>query len=564
MKMVRVNSGCTLCGLCEQPEVSGVFTYANGALQVKNSGIVDIDQVPKILEIEMLCPEKALEISNLDVDPADKASALAQFNQIINQDLREYPFEPPEYYRDYAYDIEKYQAIPVPAKYRSEPKYFTDESAENAGLAEFTRAVYSQSKAIAKQYLTAYRVRQLKKYYDYAESKENFYFRINSEISDLLRKAVLLASSVTEQTLDLPDDFCEFKVIPDWQGVSFSREKLKKLEELDVDLSRSGNFHSVVDYYRTWIDTDGDFRSCYYDFSEAEVELRDDINRAVSDIMESLVSDDVTYLTGEYLKRAKSTLHEKIKKLQSEVKKKSKISVSDQFDQKICELCSEIEKTGAVAISAPYPADFDTDYNDDYRFYSERECEKAAGNRRNRAYEEGLSFINRVPELLNDAYMEAFAELMTKWKRKVLGIYDLCGRPYPQKQIKVRVGESSIPIYLANYDDVQKPEDSTIRRYMEQHFMSRVRYGGINGVTYMSEYDCPIETNYDCDFRETLFGNIKEVNKRYAYYLNLSRFQISAWEVSKACRDGLFKSGVPQMCFEIMKRDFIAELQKNI
>lgn len=564
MKSIKIKSRCVMCGLCEQPEVSTVFTCEKGMLCVKNSGIIDIDKVPKVLEIAELCPVKAIDISNPDVDTNDKAAALDQFNKIINNDLRDYPFSPPVYYRDYAYETKKYQAMPVPAKYRSESKYLTDESAEDAGLAEFKRAVYSQHRAIAKQYLTAYRIRQLSKYYDYEETESNYYFHINSEISKLLNKAVLLASIVTDQQIELPGDFCKFNIVPDWQATSYARENLQKLEERNIDFSRSSNFHSIADHYRTWINTDGDFKHCFYDFSEAEAELRDDIDLALSDVMEEVVSGDVNYITTEYLKRAKKLLLDRIEVLQAEVKKFRNESDVNMFESRISALYDNIMKTTVPEIDAPYPIDYDEDYNDDYRFYSERDCIKAANNRRNRAYSEGRDFIKKIPQLTNEKYMHILAKQLTKWKREVLSVYDLCGREYPKKPIEVCVGSSKVTISFLTFEDVEDISDDSIRKFMEKEYQSDACYGSINGVSYISEYDCEIETNYDCDFKETFWGDIKEVNKRYAYYLGIGKFRSSIWEVSSACKSELDKSGFVEKYFSAIKQSFVTELQKII
>lgn len=561
IKIVTISDRCMLCGLCEQPDVTDVFGYdLNGKLIVLHSGMVDLDTNPKVMSISELCPVKAIEISEPEINANDKASALDQFNKIVNKDLRDYPFCPPKYYKDYSYEVGKYQAIPVPAKYCSEGKYLTDESAENAGLTEFKRAVYSQSKMIEKQYLVAYKIKQLKKYYDYEETDDNFYFHINSDISKLLNKAYQLALIVTDWQIKLPEDFCEFKIIPDWEATHFGREKLQGLENRDIDLSRSCNFHSIVDYYRTWIKTDGAFKNCYYDFSEAEAELRDDIDRAVSDVIENVVSGDVDYLTNEYLKQAKKALLEKIEKLQVEVKKHVEASDSSQFTSKIFALCNEIRQTAPPKVCAPYPDNFDTDYNDDYRFFSERECIKAASNRRNRAYNEGLSFIRRVPRLINEQYMSALEKEMTKWKREILSIYDICGRAYPETTIRIHVGSSQIEISFSDFNDVEKPTDDSICNFIEKNYMDDACYGRIDGSAYISEYDCKIETNYDCDFKETLFGNIKETNKRYAYYLHLYDFLSSAWDVSQACKRMFDQTGFMNDYYAKIKNEFIEEV----
>ena len=154
MKKITISDSRSLCGLRDQDELSNVFIYdKNGKLTVQHGGVIDTAKHPKVLEVAEMCPEKAIQISEVkELSQEDMGKVLDQFNRLLNKELRDYPFKVPDYQNDYAYETETYQALPVPAKYRSETKYRTYDGAVDAGLSEFTRAVYSQSKNIKKQY----------------------------------------------------------------------------------------------------------------------------------------------------------------------------------------------------------------------------------------------------------------------------------------------------------------------------------------------------------------------------------------------------------------------------
>ena len=563
IKVVTISECCTLCGLCEQPDLEDVFRYGdNGAIIVRNNGLIDLDKYPKVLEIENLCPSAAIKISDVNaIKIEDKGKALEQLNHLMNKELRDFPFEKPKYYCDYPYDVGTYQAFSIPAYFCSAPKYFTDETAEDAGISEFKHAVFSQEKTVVAQYVSAYKVKQLQKYCVYEETSGNFYFGTNMKIRALLEQAVQLARLVTEDKLDLPDNFCEFSVQPDWHEVRVAVEHIQDLEKKDVDLSSSSYFHADADYYRTWVSTGGDFKHCYYDFSAAEVQFREDIDHAISDVIERLISGDVDCITKNYLLRAKNALLAKVDILQREVKKTVSVSDSKDFEAQITAFCHRISKATLPKPKMIFIEIYDEDYNDGCRFYSERDCIQAAKNRRERGYNAGLSFLKNLPSYFNGIYLELFAKELTDWKRELLGICDLCGRPYPTKELIINFGKHRFPLSLSSHEDVSSATDDSIRDYVDSNLKYSACYGSVDGVSYISECACEIDTTYDCDFKETLLGNIKEVNKRYGYILDsLYKFKSSAEKVSQACDNVLNQSDFMNNYFAAIKQSFVAEL----
>lgn len=562
LKEVHIAGGCTLCGLCDQPEVQDVFSYDQaGKLTVRHGGVVDIGKYPKVLELAELCPVKALKISEVHVlNQAEKGKLLDEFNQLVNTELRDYPFNVPEYY-DYEYQTDTYQALPVPAKYRSEAKYLTDDTAENAGIAEFKRAVYSQYENIAKQYLTGYSIKKLRQFY--TDDADSYYAHINSEISALLEKAYQLARAVVGDQFSILESICTFEVSPAWDECQYSREKLQNLGKDGMDLRRSSHYYDA-DNYRTWISTDGDFKSCYYDFAEAEKELRGDIDFAIWEKLEGYIAEDVKSIVKSYVKRAQAELGKRLAQLQGEVKKYVKVSSDSgqEFRKSIIDFCTAISASDPPTVGKPRLDDFDDQYNDNYRFSSLRACEKAAENRRERAYKEGLRFLEHLPSSLNEKWIESLSKLLTEWKRELLRIYDMNGRQYPNDNITIRSGAHNTIISLKNYDDVTDLESYAVFDYVRENLVTWACYGSVGGVSYQSEYSCEIITDYDCDFRETLFGDIKEVNKKYGYRVDLYNFASSANKVSAACTEELKSSDFLKKHFSDIKSQVVAEIHR--
>ena len=561
IKEIQITDACTNCGLCEQEEFKDIFAFhSSGKMEVLHNGLIDLELSPKVTELAELCPVQAIKIIDPQIKTQDKNEALKEFNQLVNHELRDFPFKAPSYY-DYAYKDGVYTALQIPAHYRSEAKYLTDETAENAGIREFKNAIFPQKNNIVKQYLTAYKVKVLQNYIRYEETPENYYYSINRTISKLLEKAYQLAKIVVGEQLNLPETFYQFEVKPALKP-EFTIQKLRELEKLDMELEKSGSFHEDADYYRTWVSTYGDFKSCWYDFTDAEKEFRDDIDRAISDRMEHRIAEDIQYLIEEFLKKAKDEVIKRIDALQGEVKELSITSPREAFSEEISEFCNTIKAFSALSVCTPYPDNFDTDYNDDYRFNSESSCLKAADNRRDRAYNEGIHFIENLPDAFNTAYLKAIQKQLTEWKRSLLDIYDNNGQPYPHNTIQLKVGNSTIPISLSDHSDIPLADDYSIKRYFEEHISFEPRWESVNGVKYAYKYDCKVDTHYDCDFKETIFGNIKEVNKKYGYDLNLYTFVNSAWEVSKACGEKLAASEFMKNYIDAIKQSFLSEVCK--
>ena len=550
---------CILCGLCEQEQYSDIFLCSeDGSISVANEGIVDIEKYPQLLDIERICPSHAIEIKDEETVLGRKYEAQDKLNQKIYHELRDYSFEPPDP-KDYEYKTGVYQASKVPAQYRSGCKYRSYESAEDAGTSAFKSAVWSQFKAIARQYIVAYRVKQLKKYYTYEESENNYYFQKNTEISKILKEVYQLAKFVTDDQIDLPNEFCTFDVQPDWGEYGFSRERLEKLEDTNFDFERASFFHTA-DWYKTWVNVDdyGDDKY-YYDFEEAEEQFREDMDSCVEDVLYKEVQSRVEDAVYNYLKKGKEILDEKINILQEELRKHISTDETSLFKEEIKKVCTEISNTELPQVATP-SINMDLDYNNDYRFHSKRDCEKAAENRRHRAYNEGCSYIQNLPDSLNDSYMEQIKNLLTQWKRMILRAYDMSGKDRSNQSLKITVGNTSVNIDLSNFHDVIIPRDCDIKDYISKNI---IKYGPSAGDTsYMSEYSCKISIWEDYDIKETIFGNIKEVNHRYAYDVPLYEFQHSALDVAQACITVLTESPFLPVYFKKIKESVLKALSE--
>ena len=587
MKRVSISDKCTLCGLCEQDGLSKVFQLDSDIYQMRplNNGLFDLDKYPMIMEVCSDCPAGAITVEDEQMVAGSKAEILDKLNQMIYHDLRDFPFDPPDESK-YEYSTGKYHASKIPAQYRSTAKYHSDDSAEKAGVAEFKRSVWNQYKAIARQYITEYKVKKLKPYFSYEEHESNYYYALNLKIEGLLDEVSRLAQVATDGKISLPSDFGRFSVMPRLKDADDSLGYLygyQILEDFQFNYEGSSFFHNA-DYYDSWVNTDGDDRY-YYDFEEAEEQFRDDMYYVVEEVINSIAKQRVEEITEDYHKAAKRALAAKMDILQRELKKHIKVDEADVFKQQMRAVYQEILDTPIPEFKAPF-CEIDTNVNSDYRFYSERSRDEAADHRRERAYNDGRGFIvHTLPRELNENLAKALGATLTSWKRSILRAYDMSGKPHPSKRLLISydgseapsweeasgpdhtgfglwMGNRHITISLSGFDEVKVEADNKVRQFIDSDLLHHGT--SVNGVSYISEYSVKITYDSDYDLKETLFGGLKEVNHRYAYNIYQIRdFQYSARDVANECAKALRESSFLQNYFDRIKRDIISGLKKE-
>lgn len=431
MKKLTIDTNlCVLCGVCEEDRYKEVFTRdESGKITVCNHGLIDLNKHPEIEDAISICPTGALSVEEEEILADDKESAIVRLNDLIFRELRKYPFEVSD--TEYEYETGVYKAAPIPVCSHSTKTYSDDDKAEDAGLVEFERVVWSQRKQVALQYITAYKVKKLKKFFTNEESPDNFYHQKNRDISSLLNKVHCLAEIVTDGEISLPEDFCEFNVLLDWNGEAENdRYAYEWIEDYQFNYEESTWFHNA-EYYRTYIDTKGEDR-CWYDLTKAEAEFRDDMDYVVQQVIEEMAKGRVESVTQRYFAKARKVLNGKLDVLQKELKQYIKADAQSVFESEMQSVYRKIKSTPMPAVVTP-KANIDLNYNSDYRFYSESSCDEAARNRRERAYDEGRAFVRNLPYSISVAWSAQMGQLLTEWKHMVLQAYDISGKAYPKQ-----------------------------------------------------------------------------------------------------------------------------------
>ena len=114
--------------------------------------------------------------------------------------------------------------------------------AESAGLKSFNEKIYSRLDDFILQVLEQYKARQLKNFFAFEVSKENFYYKTNCEVGRRIE------TILKKCRLNLSPDLMNFNCVPDLeklQKFSDVRIYLPEVRELVLSL---GIFHDCGDY----------------------------------------------------------------------------------------------------------------------------------------------------------------------------------------------------------------------------------------------------------------------------------------------------------------------------
>lgn len=558
MKQLEISNDCILCGLCEDKKFDSIFSLQDdGSLNVCNSGLVDMDTVPALERLIKACPTGALLLKDIETLQGTPKEVYIQLNQFIYEKLRDYPFNLPDS-DAYEYQMGVYQVPRISANYRSAAKYRTYDRAEDAGISEFRITVWSQAKAIGRQYIAQHKIKKLKQFYTYGTGEESYYETVNNEIAQLLYQAKQMADVITNNQSGLPRDFTKFDVAPDWGYDNMYKDLLKNYETRQYDFE---HHLEPADEYRCYVNIgEGSNDLYYYDYDEAESTLRKDMDDIVDTI---LMKGDLKYyiheIVGAYHTVAQKALKEKVNLLQTMLKEFAPRDTRNIFSEQLDLVYKEIMSYSLPTIQPPQ-TDFDTYVDSGYRFSSDNSAYNAACNRRERCYKEGKYFVDALPKRINELYLAEMAKTLTEWKRLTLKVYDIAGKPYPKKSLYIPIENGTVEVYLGDYENINPYRDTS----GEQYILSEIfEYGrSVGDVAYAYQSDCTIRTDVTYDIVDTFFGGTRERNHRYRYWLDsLYDFRSTAYNVSVACVDAYKKSAFLKGNFENLKNGFVKELQ---
>lgn len=328
---ISVEDGCIACGICL--EFSSLFREnIDGTVMVNGVGIVNDLDIPSVQKLIENCPAHVIRLK------ASNKKSRQEIEKLIFDELEKYSLSIPERSEfEFSKDIIRV-SIPWSSNER-QYIYASDNKAKRAGLEEFNRIMFSQRENIIQQIFIEYKANKLLPYSRYEKISNNFYYKIEQQISDLLEKVSAEVKTLSPH-IKIPNDFVDFtlKFNPkEADIVGYFKAGLEILQAKRVLGYLSGECYSLSSY-EIYFDTDdseeyagtGLFgndkyitKYCFYNLKEAFETLATDITAGcqaeASEVVEEAY-EMLKYFWGEAEKDIKQQLLLKASQLKQAIK----------------------------------------------------------------------------------------------------------------------------------------------------------------------------------------------------------------------------------------------------
>ena len=315
MKDIVITNDCISCGMCSL-ESEIFIELDNGKAEVNKNIDLNEKRLKEAEQIASECPAKAIKFAEKKgVVKAKGQEGIKELVELMKKELvdtkitapkpEDYKFNKSEYPVPIAYGLGEYNYV-----YRNERK------AEQAGLKEFDRVMYSQRKAIIQKILVDYKYNKLKKYYEYSNKSGNYYYDVNKKIEEVLIKVYKEAQRITGDKNILPKSFTNFKVIPDFGCDDVMVYHLKHIEKTTTVNDIMNELESLS-WYEIYINT-GDME----DYNGRDIYCYKDIYK-VCKLFGGHILDEVAFVLNSYdgaESMVKDSLSQFTKKINEEVK----------------------------------------------------------------------------------------------------------------------------------------------------------------------------------------------------------------------------------------------------
>lgn len=332
MKKLCVSEKCNGCGQCVM-ETDLLTEDSKGNAVAVDGKFIDELKLSDIKRIVSECPVGALFINEVSSTSKKGKAGLNELlakleskygkYSILSVPSSEFKFNPKDYY------------IPVPHspnEYRR--NYNSRSSARSAASSDFSKMLYSESayRPILKKIFVEYKMKVLSPYMTCTESKESYYYTINSKIEKELKDIYAEACSLCDGKFALPKEWADFKVYPSqkqYSPIYFVEHFEDRSTSSGIIAEMKSSSYTQLSYYVDQMDYDYDEiyvgRGVFGDktkemwyfsgFSEAAKEYIDDLMSAITGGdpgIEENAADAVREVLAEYNKNVQETLKTKI------------------------------------------------------------------------------------------------------------------------------------------------------------------------------------------------------------------------------------------------------------
>ena len=263
MKKVSISKECVKCGICAQM-TSKLKEKADGSIEVVGNGFVSDNEMNSFKQVLESCPVNAILLSDTNAVGEDLSSLKKALIDNLTK-FKNLSIDP----KEYRFDSSKYTInIPSPTPKEEGYPYRDYSRAEREGLQEFDKLMYSQKRQVIQRLLVDYKVNVLNNFIDYSENSSNFYFKINTQITNLLKEFAETANSVANGKVNLNNSFTNFKLIPSFGIKESSNDldsytyvyQLRHIEEVYF-VDRIINELEPLSWFDTYVDVDDSYDS---------------------------------------------------------------------------------------------------------------------------------------------------------------------------------------------------------------------------------------------------------------------------------------------------------------
>ena len=198
---LRIDSGCIACGICLASS-NLLRENTDGTVTVSGAGIIDAAELPIVQQIIDDCPAHVIRLEGIN------GKSRQEIEMLIRDELVNYSLVIPAR-SEFEFDKNNIR-VPIPWSL-NERKYIysSDNRAKRAGLEEFNRLMFSQRKNIIQQIFIEYKANKLLPYFRYEKTSNNFYYKVEQQICELLEKVSAEVKTLNPQ-IEIPDDFNDF------------------------------------------------------------------------------------------------------------------------------------------------------------------------------------------------------------------------------------------------------------------------------------------------------------------------------------------------------------------
>ncbi|MBY0205049.1 Ferredoxin [Paenibacillus polysaccharolyticus] len=541
MKRIAVSDKCVACGSCVVNSEFLTETPEGFAIPV-DPGLITEVQYLDFKEVEVSCPVQAISVEDEYITGHSGSEALVKLKALISEKLDNFSIPYPSQ-SDYDFVENNYEAPPLLTKDMSAKVYNSYDKADREGFNAFKDTMYSQQKALIQAVCINYKTKQLKKFSYYNKTEGNYFYDINREIAKTLGEVVVLGQAISNNQLNLPADFSEFDVGPDFgfEGESYCY-RLRHLERYDWNTGMK-----EAEFFKTYINVE-DYGDGYkYSLVEAEKTFREYIVFGLSMQMYKELDPKIETLYKKYSEVFQETLNKKLSLLKSELKKHINLESSPNVNQDaiIQQIKSLVNETKSIPLKKESVfRSIDTDYDSSFRFSSHSKASEAAQNRVWRLYKECSNYLeignaDRISFDLANKYQTQLESTVNTFKKKLQAIYDKHGMAYPNFTLELDCGAYIILVDLSDYNQVTSHINGGIREFIDENVIGWGR--GIDKENYFSYSDLSYDVIESITWKQGLFGE-KEVPV-FCYHYFSGEFLSGFYRAIEACCDYVFESG---------------------